>query len=137
MIRRPPRSTLFPYTTLFRSTRELAEDGRAEYTQAVASGQAAPGLEQNFFHHFAVILDNEIKTFPTIDFVRNSEGISGGMAEITGVSGDEARDIATVLQSGSLPVELVPLSQNQISATLGAESLDQGLLAGAAGPNGR
>ena len=23
MIRRPPRSTLFPYTTLFRSTREL------------------------------------------------------------------------------------------------------------------
>src|SRR2546427_12779808 len=27
MIRRPPRSTLFPYTTLFRS---LAEDGRQE-----------------------------------------------------------------------------------------------------------
>src|SRR3712207_7883127 len=25
MIRRPPRSTLFPYTTLFRSFRELAE----------------------------------------------------------------------------------------------------------------
>src|SRR4051795_13782701 len=29
MIRRPPRSTLFPYTTLFRS-RELAEDLRGE-----------------------------------------------------------------------------------------------------------
>src|SRR6266536_5967292 len=27
MIRRPPRSTLFPYTTLFRSTRELARMG--------------------------------------------------------------------------------------------------------------
>src|SRR5215203_6506159 len=25
MIRRPPRSTLFPYTTLFRSTRQLAD----------------------------------------------------------------------------------------------------------------
>src|SRR3712207_7817203 len=25
MIRRPPRSTLFPYTTLFRSVREMAE----------------------------------------------------------------------------------------------------------------
>src|SRR2546422_6389458 len=25
MIRRPPRSTLFPYTTLFRSTRRIAE----------------------------------------------------------------------------------------------------------------
>src|SRR5258707_4533682 len=34
MIRRPPRSTLFPYTTLFRSVREIAhhagrQDGRA------------------------------------------------------------------------------------------------------------
>src|SRR2546422_7776017 len=31
MIRRPPRSTLFPYTTLFRSQKEMilrAEDGR-------------------------------------------------------------------------------------------------------------
>src|SRR3712207_7123772 len=27
MIRRPPRSTLFPYTTLFRSQRERAERG--------------------------------------------------------------------------------------------------------------
>src|SRR3712207_9534611 len=29
MIRRPPRSTLFPYTTLFRSTRALAAEGVA------------------------------------------------------------------------------------------------------------
>src|SRR5256885_6000146 len=28
MIRRPPRSTLFPYTTLFRSTRECPIEGR-------------------------------------------------------------------------------------------------------------
>src|SRR5258705_6841718 len=28
MIRRPPRSTLFPYTTLFRSPRLLVPDGR-------------------------------------------------------------------------------------------------------------
>src|SRR3712207_9410013 len=27
MIRRPPRSTLFPYTTLFRSLRALSRDG--------------------------------------------------------------------------------------------------------------
>src|SRR2546429_1232014 len=29
MIRRPPRSTLFPYTTLFRSVRRLLEPARA------------------------------------------------------------------------------------------------------------
>src|SRR3712207_7797154 len=28
MIRRPPRSTLFPYTTLFRSDRRLQKEGR-------------------------------------------------------------------------------------------------------------
>src|SRR3712207_9411359 len=29
MIRRPPRSTLFPYTTLFRSTLQIESKGRA------------------------------------------------------------------------------------------------------------
>src|SRR2546422_3857681 len=37
MIRRPPRSTLFPYTTLFRSMNDLAEGGvpreRLHYVQ--------------------------------------------------------------------------------------------------------
>src|SRR2546430_8462284 len=28
MIRRPPRSTLFPYTTLFRSTYQIFQDGQ-------------------------------------------------------------------------------------------------------------
>src|SRR3712207_8432997 len=35
MIRRPPRSTLFPYTTLFRSTLEGREMVRTRYAQAV------------------------------------------------------------------------------------------------------
>ena len=36
MIRRPPRSTLFPYTTLFRS-HELADQFKAEYKQQIGS----------------------------------------------------------------------------------------------------
>src|SRR3712207_9216552 len=45
MIRRPPRSTLFPYTTLFRSTvltKERARESNTEYAQggvAVALGE--------------------------------------------------------------------------------------------------
>src|SRR2546429_7776963 len=35
MIRRPPRSTLFPYTTLFRSTDANAESGRSSGAQVV------------------------------------------------------------------------------------------------------
>src|SRR5256885_8394401 len=37
MIRRPPRSTLFPYTTLFRSVADARQRGRAE-------GQGHQGL---------------------------------------------------------------------------------------------
>src|SRR2546430_4289377 len=43
MIRRPPRSTLFPYTTLFRSRRLPAADGadRATWLRRVGAAGAA------------------------------------------------------------------------------------------------
>src|SRR5258708_29031061 len=40
MIRRPPRSTLFPYTTLFRSARAGYLAGRDVVTKAKAEGRA-------------------------------------------------------------------------------------------------
>src|SRR5256885_13002571 len=46
MIRRPPRSTLFPYTTLFRSGEEPDQDHEAELKQA----EAEP-LEQEWHPH--------------------------------------------------------------------------------------
>src|SRR3712207_9112862 len=44
MIRRPPRSTLFPYTTLFRSLSEGADDGnlRIDLSLALAHSEIAP-----------------------------------------------------------------------------------------------
>src|SRR5438093_8610240 len=41
MIRRPPRSTLFPYTTLFRSLRATSTVGVVHRPGAVESGQEA------------------------------------------------------------------------------------------------
>src|SRR3712207_9583345 len=38
MIRRPPRSTLFPYTTLFRSRRRPEEQGAVTWSEALALG---------------------------------------------------------------------------------------------------
>src|SRR2546427_3318504 len=50
MIRRPPRSTLFPYTTLFRSRRRhhdrlapLDEDSRPGHGAGDAAGRHSPG----------------------------------------------------------------------------------------------
>src|SRR5207249_6096334 len=46
MLRRPPRSTLFPYTTLFRSTGEA--DGWLGYVRAAAEASMVGGLADWF-----------------------------------------------------------------------------------------
>src|SRR3989442_8426615 len=56
MIRRPPRSTLFPYTTLFRSPdwhwrktpRERDEDGPYQRVDARRTRQAPPPSDKSF-----------------------------------------------------------------------------------------
>src|SRR5690242_21088110 len=46
MIRRPPRSTLFPYTTLFRSLGELRHDaGEDPQSDMIGAGEPRGGLQ--------------------------------------------------------------------------------------------
>jgi SecD/SecF fusion protein len=111
-------------------TGNLARQGKADYDAAKATDPAANPL--NYVRQFTVILDGELETYPYIDFQRTPDGI-GKDSQITGVTLDEAKDVATVLASGSLPVEFARLSQTQVSATLGKTSLKQGLIAGIAG----
>src|SRR5687768_18257018 len=49
MIRRPPRSTLFPYTTLFRSVNEAANTKEAAIARAKQLAKRAP-LSQVVIH---------------------------------------------------------------------------------------
>ena len=77
-------------------TRELAARGQQISNQGVPKEQA--------LQSFAIVLDREIKSAPTIDWDDNPDGIAGGSAEITGI-GDvsEAKDLALVLQTGAFP----------------------------------
>jgi SecD/SecF fusion protein len=106
-------------------TRELAVRGA---TKSRVTGQT-------LLQHFAIVLDDDIKSFPSIDFNENPNGISGANgAQITGMAGlQEAKELAIVLQTGALPVEFVTLEETQISATLGADSLRQAWQAAVAG----
>ncbi len=67
--------------------------------------------------------------------VDNPEGIDGRTgAQIEGIGTiQETQDLAESLRIGALPIELKLISQTQVSATLGQQALDQGLIAGAAG----
>jgi len=109
-------------------TRQIAQRG-----QARAIGPAAGEQAELLSGHFAVVLDNEVKTRPIIDFSQNPDGIDGRTgAQISGgfTSIQEAQDIATFLQIGALPVNLKLISQTQVSATLGSQALDAGIKAG-------
>jgi len=91
---------------------------------------------QQFAQHFAIVLDREIRSFPQIDYTNPQlrDGISGGSAEITGIGSlGEAKDLALVLQTGALPVEFNTLSETDISATLGEDSLREAVKAAIAG----
>jgi SecD/SecF fusion protein len=108
-------------------TREIAQRG---------SDNADPSaLPANVSQHFAIVLDNELISAPYIDFDENPDGIDGvNGAEISGsFTIDEAQDLAKILEIGALPIRLDLVSRSQVSATLGAQALDQGLVAGAAG----
>jgi SecD/SecF fusion protein len=113
-------------------TRELSQRGLTQANLAGATGDQREAYKQSF----AIVLDGEIRSFPSIDFDDPSlrDGIAGGQAEITGLdSVQEAKDLALVLQTGALPVEFVQVQRQDISATLGQDSLHQALIAGIGG----
>ena len=61
------------------------------------------------------------------------EGISGGQTSIDVGDKVEAQELALVLRTGALPITLEQQSVQKVSPTLGRDSLNAGLLAGAIG----
>src|SRR2546430_3859275 len=55
MIRRPPRSTLFPYTTLFRSIRKGL--GRGRLSSAISRKHGGQGALWEFYQNIESILE--------------------------------------------------------------------------------
>ena len=93
--------------------------------QKITQGLYQRGNLLGTAQHFAIVLDREIKSFPQIDYTDSSlaNGISGN-AQITGLSSfKEAKDLALVLQTGSLPYKFTTLESTNVSATLGKDSL--------------
>lgn len=78
---------------------------------------------------FAIVLDGLVISAPQVNSI-----IPNGKAEISGTfSTAEANTLARQLNFGSLPLTFDVRSEEQISATLGDEQLQRGLLAGLVG----
>jgi protein-export membrane protein SecD len=97
--------------------------GFAQVTEALAPQGSNPGRA------LAIVLDNLVESAPVVQ-----QPITDGQAQISGTfSQQEAEDLALVLRTGALPIELEESQVQQVSATLGTASLRAGLLAGAIG----
>ncbi len=108
------------------TTREIAQRGQENFFG---------GSANNAFQHFAIVLDDEIISAPYIDFQQNPDGIDAANgSEISGgFTIKSAQNLANLLKTGALPIRLELISSSQVSATLGKQALDQGLIAGIAG----
>lgn len=77
----------------------------------------------------AIVLDRRVESAPSVQ-----QPITDGQAQITGrFTEQEAKDLALVLKTGALPIELERSQVQRVSATLGTASLRSGLIAGAIG----
>ncbi|MEX5270282.1 protein translocase subunit SecD [Kocuria sabuli] len=89
-------------------------------------GSATPGDPRN---QFAILLDGQVVSAPQMNAV-----ISDGQAQITGsFTEEQARFLAEQLKYGALPMSFEIQSEQQISATLGADQLRMGIVAGIIG----
>ena len=78
---------------------------------------------------FAIVLDGVVVSAP-----RFNEPILGGQAEIQGnFTAQEAKDLASILKYGALPVTLEPVDITTVSPTVGSDQLRAGILAGLIG----
>jgi preprotein translocase subunit SecD len=77
----------------------------------------------------AIVLDNQVVSAPQIQSVINGPAVISG----TGITADSAHQLATQLKYGALPLGFVQQTAQNVSATLGLQQLQYGLLAGTIG----
>jgi preprotein translocase subunit SecD len=104
---------------------ELTGDATTRFGEATTAAVSKPAPQ----NQIAIVVDRVIISSPTVQ-----SPITTGTGVITGgFSETEAKDLATVLNAGALPVELTRQSVQTVSPTLGSESLRQGIVAGVVG----
>ncbi len=105
----------------------LDADGAKKFAEG--TGECVKYVSGSLQRKIAIIYDGIVYSAPNVN-----EKIEGGEAVITGSRTiEEARNLATIIRIGALPLELSVLRSNVVGATLGSHALQTGLLAGLIG----
>ena len=83
--------------------------------------------KRNLEKPLGIFLDDELISAPTVQAVIKQTGV------ITGITIEEGRTLAIQLNSGSLDVPLEVIQEQDVDATLGADSIQKSLIAGGIG----
>ena len=98
----------------------LTDEGKTKFADATAA---------NVGKQIAIVYDNQILSAPNVN-----EAITGGQAQITGMSGvEEAQNLASYIRIGSLSLELEELRSSVVAAQLGEEAISTSVMAGLIG----
>ena len=108
---------------------DKGEDDFGDLTRDVAQAS----LLNQSAERFSAVLDGEIVSNVTVDPNRFPNGLRSGGSIEGNFSQSEAQRLASQLNSGAIPIELNEISVKSVSATLGKQSLQQGLTAGLVG----
>lgn len=96
-------------------TMVMNSEGAAEWARLTAA---------NVGNEIAIVLDDKVYSAPTVN-----QEIRGGNSEITGnFTIAEAKDLANKLKSGKLPAPARIVQESIVGPTLGAESIQAGIL---------
>jgi len=85
---------------------------------------------QHVGDHMAIVLDNVVQSQPP---VIRSQIASRGQIELGSASLQEAQDLALVLKAGALPAPLQVVEERTVGPSMGADSIQKGILAGVVG----
>lgn len=115
---------------------DLTAEGGEKFAELTGNAAANPIGDPR--RQIAIVLDGEVVSAPAVNPDINPDiGITGGSALITVGSDSEsqqqAQDLALTLRYGSLPVAFEVSAVQRVSASLGTDSLQAGIVAGALG----
>ncbi|QOY88064.1 protein translocase subunit SecD [Paludibaculum fermentans] len=93
-----------------------------------AKGRFGKFTESNVGQRLAIVLDSQIRSAPVIQSrIEDSGRITGAGSQ------QDASDLALVLRAGSLPAGVIYLQEQTVGPSLGADSIQQGLISGLVG----